>query len=139
MRLLLILSSFISVMAFARSPEIKNAAFKVIHIRINDAGMISDGLDTLSIDDLALYIRERLFKNYSGTGKMYDKIKIDKHGENVSPIVIDIVVKEIKAGQKAALAELCLHKYKKGYDELASKQQEKVKKQFPVLFQMEFL
>ena len=46
--------------------------------------------------------------------------------------------KEIKEGQKKALVSVCLQKYKKTFDSLDEKKQEKLKKQFPVLFQTDF-
>jgi len=81
-----------------------------------------------------LYIRERLFKSYTGTGKMYDAIKLVKDG-SPEPVIIEVVIKEIKSGQKKALTELCLEKYKKLFENINGRQQEKLKKNFPVLFQ----
>jgi hypothetical protein len=109
-------------------------ADKIITVKVNTAGIISVGRDTISSDDLALYIRERLFKSYTGTGKMYDGIKLVKDGEPEN-VVFEIVRKEIINGQKKALNELCLERYKRVFENISSRQQEKLKKNFPVLFQ----
>jgi hypothetical protein len=110
------------------------SAQKVITIKVNQSGIISAGRDTISSDDLANYIRERLFKSYTGTGKMYDAIKLIKDGEPQA-IVFEVILKEIVNGQKKALTELCLEKYKKLFENISSRQQAKLKKNFPVLFQ----
>ncbi len=110
------------------------SAQKVITIKVNQSGIISAGRDTISSDDLANYIRERLFKSYTGTGKMYDAIKLIKDGEPQA-VVFEVILKEIANGQKKALTELCLEKHKKLFENISSRQQAKLKKNFPVLFQ----
>ncbi len=115
-----------------------NGAAKIINLKINEVGLITDGRDTISTDDLAEYIRERLFKNYMGTGKMYDQIRVDKVNEGPVSTVMEVILKEIASGQKKALVEICLLKYKKTFDSLNSKQQKKIRKQFPVLFQTDY-
>ena len=131
-KLLLFFSLSIMMTLHARSI---NPPEKVILIKVDAAGLVSDGLDTISVDDLSEYIRERLFKNYTGTGKMYDRISLVKTSSAVEGLVIESLVKEIVSGQKKALADLCLHKYKKLFDALGEKQQKKIRKQYPVLFQ----
>ena len=131
------LSSFFSIMLLFAGKKANAStplANKIITVKVNTAGIISVGRDTISSDDLALYIRERLFKSYTGTGKMYDGIKLIKDGEPES-IVFEIVRKEIVNGQKKALNELCLEKYKRLFEDISSRQQDKLKKNFPVLFQ----
>ena len=110
------------------------SADKIITVKVNTAGIIYIGRDTISSDELALYIRQRLFKSYTGTGKMYDAIKLVKDGEPEN-VVFEIVRKEIASGQKKALNELCLEKYKQLFEDISSRQQQKLKKNFPVLFQ----
>jgi len=112
-------------------------AEKLITVKVNTAGVISVGRDTITSDDLAMYIRERLFKSYTGTGKMYDGIKLVKDGEPQN-VVFEIVLKEIAIGQKKALNELCLEKYKRVFEDISGRQQEKLKKNFPVLFQKDY-
>jgi len=44
----------------------------------------------------------------------------------------------IKSAQQKALTEVCLEKHKKRFDDLNENQRNKIKKQFPVLFQQTF-
>jgi hypothetical protein len=111
---------------------------KILHIKVDEAGSISVGPDTLLADDLARYIQYRLFKNYTSSGKMHNKIKLEIISSNVPDMVIEIVTKEIQAGQSRALTELCLFKYKKLFANIGQKKQDKLKKQFPVLFQTDY-
>jgi hypothetical protein len=136
MQLSLLICAFIVA---ANSNAKSNAAIKVLVLKLDESGFVSDGYSTISSENLADYIRERLFMNFKGTGKMYDKIQLLILSEKVSTEVRDILIKEIAKGQKAALTEICLHKYKKVYDNLSSKQKEKIQKYFPVLFQAEFV
>lgn len=113
------------------------AADKIINVKVNASGIITIGRDTVSSDDVAMYIRERLFKSYTGTGKMYDAIKLTLEG-SPEQVVVDVVKKEIASGQKKALTELCLEKHKKVFDDISSRQQAKLKKNFKVLFQTSY-
>lgn len=108
-------------------------AEKIITVKVNTSGMITIGRDTVSSDDIAAYIRERLFKSYTGTGKMYDAIKLVIDGEPQA-VVMEVVLKEIARGQKKALTELCIEKYKKVFEDISARQQAKLKKNFKVLF-----
>ena len=107
---------------------------KIITVNVNGSGIIYVGRDTISSDELAMYIRQRLFKSYTGTGKMYDAVKLAVTGDPQS-IVIEIVKKEIANGLSRTLDELCLEKHKKLYDDLSSRQKSKLKRNFKVLFQ----
>jgi len=109
-------------------------AEKIITINVNGSGIITVGRDTINSGDLAMYIRERLFKSYTGTGKMYDAVKLVVNGDP-QPAMLEKIRKEITTGLKKTLNELCLEKYKRLYDDLSSKHQNKLKKNFPVLFQ----
>lgn len=113
-------------------------ADKVIMVIVDESGIISIGRDTVSSDELARYIQTRLFKSYMGTGRMYDKILFAKASDKVPDMVTEVVLQEIKEGQKRALTELCLQKYENRYENISSKQQTKLKKTFPVLFQTKF-
>jgi hypothetical protein len=111
---------------------------KILLIKVDKTGQIAVGRDTVSSGDLAPYVQERLFKSYLGTGKMHDRIKIEKTDADVPDMVTEVVLKEIQEGQRRALTELCLQKHKKLFADLTTKQQEKLKKQYPVLFQTDF-
>lgn len=110
---------------------------KILTVKLNSSGIISVGRDTIVADELARYIQERLFKSYSGTGKMFDTIKLLQDGEPDTGIK-EKVIKEIAAGQKRALNELCLEKHKQLFDDIRKGQQEKLRKKFPVLFQTNY-
>jgi hypothetical protein len=110
---------------------------KIIVVKVDESGAISIGRDTIKSDELAKYLQQRLFKSYAGTGKMYDAIKMVIGGKP-QEVITDIVRKEIANGQKRALTELCLEKYKKLFADISSRQQDKLKKNFPVLFQTSY-
>lgn len=137
MRLLLFLLAVTAFLSFSAGE--KNSAEKILLVQIDDIGIISVNRDTISSDILARYIQERLFKSYLGTGKMHSRIKLEKMNENVPDMVTAVIVNEIKDGQKRALTEVSLQKYRRTYDGLEKKQQEKLKKLFPVLFQENFV
>lgn len=111
---------------------------KNLYINVDEIGIISIGRDTVSSDELARYIQERLFKAFMGTGKMYSKIKLTKTDGHVPEMVMEVVLTEIKTGQQRALKELCLQKHKNFFENISQRQQEKLKKQFPVLFQTNY-
>ena len=62
-------------------------------------------------------------------------IFVTKVTENVPQTVLEVVIKEVQEGQRRALTELCLEKYKRLYDNIDKKKQGRLKKHFPVLFQ----
>jgi hypothetical protein len=136
MRQSLILFTLISVINISavtiRSTE------KILLITVDEIGSIAVNHDPVSSDILATYIQERLFKSYMGTGEMHDRIKLEKAANNVPDLITEVVIKEIKEGQKKALTSLCLLKHKKFFPDLDKKKQEKLQKQFPVLFQTDF-
>lgn len=113
-------------------------AEKILLITLQETGLIAVGNDMVGSDELARYIQERLFKSYMGTGLMHHKIKLVKTNPHIPDLVTDAVINEIKEGQKRALTELCLQKHRKLYENLSSKQQQKLKKHFPVLFQTSY-
>lgn len=129
----------VSLQAIAGLPlPQKTAAEKILLVKVSETGAISVGRDTIGSDELARYIQDRLFKSYLGTGQMHDRIKFEKADSNVPDVVIETILKEIQQGQKRALTDLCLQKHKKLFDDLEQKKQEKLKKQYPVLFQTDY-
>lgn len=102
---------------------------------VDETGTVTVGRDTVNADNLARYVQERLFKSYMGTGQMHDQIVLKKKTDDVPDMVTEVILKEIQEGQKRALTELSLQKYRKTFDGLEKKKQDKLKKQFPVLFQ----
>jgi hypothetical protein len=110
---------------------------KIISITVSEKGYACIGRDTLTIDQLAAELQQRLWKSYLGTGKMYDAIHLQFTGE-VLTSVKDSTMDAIRKAQKKALADICLEKYKKLFEDINSRQQDKIRKQFPVLFQQDF-
>lgn len=133
MRLLLFLTVICSLRAAAVAPP-----DKILTVKVDEYGIIRVGRDTVSADELARYIQERLFKSYMGTGQMHDRIRFEKEAPAVSGIVTDVVIREIRIGQEKALRELCLQKYRRTWEMLDSKKKSRLRKLFPVLFQEEF-
>jgi hypothetical protein len=117
--------------AVIRSP----ATEKILLIRVDEIGIVSVGRDIISADKLARYIQERLFKSYMGTGKMHDRIILEKTDASVPGPVLEVILAEIKSGQERALRELCTQKFSKPFDAIDPKKQDRVKQKFPVLFQ----
>ncbi|MDZ4793368.1 MAG: hypothetical protein SGI83_03735 [Bacteroidota bacterium] len=136
MRLLLVLFFFPG--SIYSSATNKLPAEKILQVIVDEIGTVSIGRDTVGADNLARYIQERLFKSYMGTGKMHSKIKFLKASTNVPDMVAEVVIKEIQDGQRRALKELCLQKYRNLFESINKKKQAKLKKQFPVLFQTEY-
>jgi hypothetical protein len=134
-----LLSMIIAASIFNAAAAEKFSADKILQISVDEIGTVSIGRDTIGADNLALYIQDRLFKSYLGTGQMQNKIKISKTGDHVPDMVVQVVLKEIYEGQKMALKKLCLEKYKNLFENISLKKQDKLKQQFPVLFQTDYL
>jgi hypothetical protein len=137
MRLLLLLFTIIINLQLSAAGNMPRE--KILWVAVDEIGTITVGGDTISSDDLARYIQERLFKSYVGTGEMHDKIKFSKKTDAVPDMVAEVVIKEIQEGQRRALTELCLEKYRALFENIEKRKQEKLKKQFPVLFQTSYL
>ena len=110
---------------------------KIITITLLPGGHAVMGLDTLDLDGLSKELQKRLFKSYMGTGKMYDAIKLEYPGD-VLMGSRDAAKDAIHKAQLNALKQLCLEKHKKYFEDINSRQQDKIKRQFPVLFQTNF-
>jgi hypothetical protein len=136
MRPFLFLFTLISILN--ASAEVIKPTEKILLVTVDDIGSIAVNNDPVSSDILANYILERLFKSYMGTGEMHNRIKLEKADNNVPDLITEAIVMEIKEGQKKALTSLCLSKYKQLFSDLDKKKQEKLLKQFPVLFQTDF-
>ena len=107
---------------------------KVIHITVNQYSQVLIGRDTLTISDLSKELEERLWRNFLGTGKTYDAIKLS-FTETVSQTTKEAVIAAIKNAQKAVLKSISLEKHEDIYESLPPDKQQKLKKQFPALFQ----
>ena len=107
---------------------------KIITIRVFPDGKLFMDRDTLRSETLSPVLRQRLWKSYMGTGKMYDSIHVSFEGE-VLMGVRGSVLDAIKDAQLKTLTQLCLEKYRKEFANISVRQQNKLKNQFPVLFQ----
>lgn len=112
---------------------------KILLVRVNEIGIVTVNRDTVDADDLARYIQERLYKSFLGTGEMHDRIKLEKATATVPDLVSEVIIKEINDAQQRALIQVCLQKYSRKFDSLDKRRQDKLKKQFPVLFQTDFI
>lgn len=132
---LLAILLFFSLQITAAPQHIPRPEEKILQVKVDEIGIVSIGRDTISADKLARYIQERLFKSYMGTGKMHDRIILEKTDASVPGPVLEVILAEIKAGQERALRELCTQKFSKPFAALDRKKQERLIKVFPVLFQ----
>ncbi|MEO7924439.1 MAG: hypothetical protein ABIR30_12235 [Chitinophagaceae bacterium] len=128
---LLFLLSFKSFGNNSIPPELPK---KIITITINPNGIIYMGPDTIGTNLLAEKLQERLWRSYLGNDKMYDEIKIVLAGE-VLMGVRGTALDAIKRAQQETIKDICLQKFKRLYENLDTRQQSKLMKQFPVLFQ----
>jgi biopolymer transport protein ExbD len=110
---------------------------KIITVTVDEKGYVFIGKDTLTPDELPDELQKRLWKSYMGTDKMYDAIRLEFSGE-VTASIKGSIKNAIHEGQKKALTDLCLQKHKKLFEDLGNRQQRKIRKQFPVLFQQEY-
>jgi D-serine dehydratase len=129
--------SFTGLAAKPGSPAGNIFPDKSITIIVNEKGRALIGRDTLAIDQLADELQKRLWKSYMGTGKMYGAIHLQFTGE-VLMGARGSVMDAIKEAQKKALTEVCLQLHKNLFEKLTSRQQKKIQKQFPVLFQSDY-
>ena len=107
---------------------------KIINIVINANGDVFIGRDTLQVSQLAGEVQERLWKSYLGASKMYDSIKIVFIGDVLMKIR-GAALEAIKLAQKNALTAISLEKHKRLFENCSSREQKKIRKQLPVLFQ----
>jgi len=107
---------------------------RVLYITINQAGRITvGGGDTIDVSDVAKQVKDALFKSSLGNRKYY-KISISQLGGNISLSALKGLSEKVSEGQLMALNAICLEKFKRLYSDLDQKKQEKLKKQYPVLF-----
>jgi len=120
------------------SPPGEMPGEKILLVQVNEYGLVTIGRDTLSVDQMARYIQERLFKSYMGTGQMHDRIRLEKTDGILPEPVEKVILEEIHSGQQRALRELCMQKYRDYYENLSPGKQASIHKRYPVLFQDRF-
>jgi hypothetical protein len=126
--------AFLPVAGFSNSHPVIPLKKNVITITLNPNGMVYMGPDTISTDQLAEKLQERLWRRYLGNDRMYDEIQVVLNGE-VLMGVKGAALDAIQLAQKNALRDICLQKFKKLYENIDPAQQRKLQRQFPVLFQ----
>jgi biopolymer transport protein ExbD len=125
-----------NVKAVASTPDLSKK--RIIAISVNETGLAFISKDTLTFDQLTTELQKRLWKSYMGTGKMYEVIRLQFTG-TVPAVVQEGAINAIKKAQQNALIEICLEKHKKLYESLSRGQQRKIRKQFPALFQSDYM
>jgi hypothetical protein len=128
--ILILILSLVATSVFAND----GAADKILVINITEKSQAIIGRDTLTFEDLSKEIETRLWKSYLGTGKMHTSLQINYH-KDLTETAKSSAIAAIKKGQTGALTLLCLEKFKNRFDQIGERRQEKIKKQFPVLFQ----
>lgn len=107
---------------------------KIIRVEVGSNAVSQIGRDTVFLEDLARDIQIRLWKSYLGTGRSYDRIDLS-YEEGTAPGIRFAAREAVMLGQQKALDQICLDKHKKLFAALSKGQQQKIRKQFPVLFQ----
>jgi hypothetical protein len=111
---------------------------KIITVTVTAKQEVSiDGIRIDNIDNLSVQVQQRLWRSYMGNGKMPGLIRI-QFEPDVAISVRSLVFGATRQGQEKTLTVLSLEKYKKRFENISSKQQDKLKKKFPVLFQQTF-
>ena len=110
---------------------------KTVAIHVNEKGEVMIDQARYFTDDLAREVQQRLWRSYMTSGKMVQSIQLSFDAA-VSEELKKEVLYNIKMAQEKTLTVLSLHKHKKRFENISSNKQEKIRKQFPVLFQTIF-
>lgn len=113
------------------------AYHEIILVTVQSENEAVIGKDTFDMEGLTHEIQERFWRNYLGTGKISIELKVNYTPTATANKERDVTV-AIKKGLQNVLTDLCLQLHKKTFDELSERQQDKIKKQFPALFQQKF-
>ena len=135
MKFVLLVCSFLSLTQLKAAPI--PGGERILEITVNQDGLITAVGDTVSEDNLAHYIQQRLFKAWLENRQMYTRIKFTRKGE-VSETVAGNILKEIKDGQEQGLTAICLEKFRTRFENLDPKKQANLRKKLPVLFQTDY-
>ncbi|HET9430449.1 MAG TPA: hypothetical protein VFO70_04695 [Chitinophagaceae bacterium] len=107
---------------------------KIITIQVNENGKVFIDRIAIESDQLPREVQQRLWRSYMSTGKMPQAIRLD-YAASISPELRKSIEDGTRLGQGRTLTVLSLHKHKKKYEDLSNSKKEKIKKQYPVLFQ----
>ncbi|HEX7906424.1 MAG TPA: hypothetical protein VF487_21265 [Chitinophagaceae bacterium] len=111
---------------------------KTLVIIVDAKGQVSIDRIKIETDDLPRELQQRLWRSFVGNGKMPQVIKVQFENE-LPPESTKAILEAVKQGQQRTLNILSLHKYKNKFENITTRKQDKIKKQFPVLFQEDLL
>lgn len=128
------ISIFTCTFSFSMKKGESHLPQQVLNIIVKDDGNAYIGRDTIHIDDLSKELQARFWKSFLGTGKLQSAYTVTFSG-NVLIGLKEVTLNAIQLAQKNALNSICLEKFKQVYENLTETRKQKIKKQFPVLFQ----
>lgn len=111
---------------------------KTLIINVDVKGQVSIDRIKIETEDLPRELQQRLWRSFVGNGKMPQAIKLQFENE-LPPESTKTIFGAVKQGQQRTLNILSLHKYKNKFENINNRKQDKIKKQFPVLFQEDLL
>ena len=110
---------------------------KTVTIHVNAKNDISiDGIHVYR-ENLAKEVQQRLWRSYMSNGKMLHSIQLQVD-EGATEETRKEVLYAITTAQEKTLTVLSLHKHKKRFEDIGQQKQDKIRKQFPVLFQRDY-
>lgn len=118
--------------AATSSPIIKTVTVKVLP----DQQCFIDGIK-VNFWELGIELNKRIWRTFMGNDKMPENIAVVYEGE-VDADTKTATIKSVKEAQQRTLTIYSLFKHKKKYEDLPESKKEKIKKQFPILFQQDF-
>ena len=110
---------------------------KSVTIHVNEKGQVLIDRVILYTDDLAKEVQQRLWRSYMSNGKMVSTILLS-FDQAVNTETRSEVLYSIRTAQDKTLTVLSLHKHKKRFENIGTSRQDKIRKQFPVLFQRDY-
>lgn len=110
---------------------------KSVTIHVNEKGQVLIDRVILYTDDLAKEVQQRLWRSYMSNGKMVSTILLS-FDQAVNAETRSEVLYSIRTAQDKTLTVLSLHKHKKRFENIGTSRQDKIRKQFPVLFQRDY-
>ena len=107
---------------------------KTISIQADQKGELWIDRVKIQRERLANELEQRLWRGYITSSIMVKNIQLIVEG-SPNPAFEQELKDAIKKGQERTLAILSLHKYGKRFEDIGNSKQERLRKQFPVLFQ----
>ncbi len=118
--------------AAAPSPIIKTITVKVLA----DQQCFIDGYK-VNFWELGTELHKRIWRTFMGNDKMPDNVLVVYEGD-VNDETKTATLKSVQEAQQRTKTMYALFKYKKKFEDLSDSKKDKIKKQFPILFQQEF-